>query len=302
MVGYPQGRRAREDQVDVGAGFLDEALEVREEGGAALVLVDAPHVKHVGPAQAVLLPKVERSAGLGKREAAAHHDVRHAGIAARLFHEGLLFGSEVDDPPGRPQEAVEDREAYRGVLLGRRNENGLVPDQRKPEVAVIVPIAIEEEQVESSSGRCHGLQERGRLGPVGPHPVLLLFARVGSIEDRARDRGEAASHAPAADPEPMHWNSPDLGRACGVRIRPVDVTEGAGCEDLHLMTPREALHEPAAVGLGAPVHLGAITLDDEGQLQGRGASPLAASRASRAATLRSRRVTSMRRARTDCNR
>ncbi len=50
MVGYPQRRRAGQNEVDVGPGLLDEALEVGEEGRAALVLVDASHVEQVGPA------------------------------------------------------------------------------------------------------------------------------------------------------------------------------------------------------------------------------------------------------------
>ena len=59
----------------------------------------------------------------------------------------------------------------------------------------------------------------------------------------------------------------------GIVVPPLEVVEGAGGEDLHLVPLGQALGQPAAVQLRPAVDLEAVALDDEGELHGRPRAP-----------------------------
>ena len=65
---------------------------------------------------------------------------------------GLLLRGQVDEAAGRAEERLEDLHSDGRVFFGRGHEDRPVAHGGKAEVARVVPVAVEEEPIETSPG------------------------------------------------------------------------------------------------------------------------------------------------------
>ena len=104
--------------------------------------------------------------------------------------EFLLLGRHEDVPGRFVEELRQDVEIDGRILLGGRDEDGAVRDERQPEVRRKIAKGIEEDQIEIPPVGAEVLEQSGRLGTILVEPLLLPLARRAALEDLVAEIGE----------------------------------------------------------------------------------------------------------------
>src|SRR5258708_3708648 len=87
------------------------------------------------------------------------------------------------------------------------------PSRVEAVVALVVAIAVKEEEIEPVASRGHALDELGRIRPVGSDPGLLFLAAVRLVEAHVAEGGElpgvaALAHREAVDGDAVDGRGP----------------------------------------------------------------------------------------------
>ncbi len=255
--------RADEHQVHA----VDErgavVLEVLEELGAALVLVDAAHVDREAVADAELLAEAAGVRSLGHFRSDTHHHARRLRVAGHALDEGTLLVRVVHERAHAPEDGREEAHAECAVTLGRGDEQGLRRHRAQRVERVGVAEAEEDEEIVVAGVGADVLHEGGACRPLGLEPRQLVAERVDLVKDDARPPSELLRVALARHGEAPHLDAVDGLDALGALVAPRDVVGGAGGEHLHRNVRGQALGDVPRVQFGAAVDVGAVALDDD---------------------------------------
>ena len=172
-------------------------------------------------------------------------------------------------PRGMPEQAPEEVEVDRPLVVGGRHQHGLVGDQRQAERRREVEVRVEEEAVVVVGVGSDPLDQERRERSLPPHPLGLVEERVRGGVEPVRVAPERAHAARAVHGEPAHADPVDRLHARRVDVPPGEVVARAGGQHLDVVVGRERLRHAAALVLGPPVDLGAVALHDERQPEPR---------------------------------
>ena len=127
----------------------------------------------------------------------------------------------------------------------------------------------EENQDVVLAGDCRSRYSMQRRAPRALllQPLHLVLARVLVVEDPLRVAVEGVDVARLRVGKPADRDAADAVGALRVLVLPGDVVLRAGGQHFDLVPRREPFGDQAAVILGSAEDLGAVTLDDEGDLQ-----------------------------------
>src|SRR5438552_11935443 len=150
-------------------------------------------------------------------------------------------------------------------VVRQRNEQRLVPDQRKSEIRGRVEIRDEDEGAVLLPVRLQVFEQIRRPRTLLPHPRLLVRDAQLALP-RAHGFGESVERVDVA--EALHRKAPDAKFAHPffarrVVVLPGHVIERAGGQHFHLQVLGEPLRHHPAEELRSTVHLQAAALHDE---------------------------------------
>ena len=131
---------------------------------------------------------------------------------------------------------------------------------------VIVAIAEEENVVEVGRGLLDVTNQRRARRPLTFEPSQLVVDGMDLLEHLRRSPAELVRTPFVRDREPPDLNAVDLFHAGGRSFLPRDVVAGARCHDLDGGVPREPLCDVTSMQFRAAVDVGAVALNDDGQL------------------------------------
>ena len=162
---------------------------------------------------------------------------------------------------------------------GGEHADGRSPDRARPSgrgwpcertrasavVRVVVAVA-EEEHVVVRRRRAMCASSAGLVGPSASSQASSSVTECGSSNTAKERRPKSSGIALARHREPAHRHAVDRLDARRQLVAPRDVVAGARRQHLHVVVSREMLRDVARVQLGAAVDVGAVTLDDDGEL------------------------------------
>ncbi len=207
-----------------------------------------------------LLPAV------GQVHAAADGLLGHrANREVRLQESPLDLGVVGDGGRQREDLLVEVQMDGRFVVR-RRHEDAAAWCDAKAEDGRRVEIGEEDQRVVLLMVPLQVLEQRRRPGPLTPQPFHFLVGGVRVVEDPVRELVEAGDVTRLGDGEAPDGHPPHTVGALRILVLPGHVVARAGREDLDLVFGREPLGDEPAVVLGPSEYLGAVALNDKGDL------------------------------------
>ena len=173
------GDRAHEDQRDRLGRPLAPGEERVDQGPAALLDVDAADVEEVRALEPVPAPESRgrRRPRPGRCPPPITADGR-CSVWKRASTKARSSSTWKISARGSPEQAPEEVEVDRALVVGGRHQHRLVGDQRQPERRREIQVRVEEEPVVVVGMGADPLDQRGRERPLPPHPLGLVEERV----------------------------------------------------------------------------------------------------------------------------